>query len=116
MTSSNSSGAAELHRRAEGRLSKKEKSRRSQAGVGSTVHEMERLIQELQVHQIDLEIQNEELRQAWAETEAALELYTELYEFAPSGYFTLDRDGTIQEANQTGSELLGMDRSRLVNR
>jgi PAS domain S-box-containing protein len=77
---------------------------------------MERLIQELQIHQMELEIQNNELRQAWAETEAALELYAELYEFAPSGYFTLDRDGTIQEANLTGSELLGVERSRLVNR
>ena len=61
-------------------------------------------------------MQNEQLEQARAETEAALELYTDLYEFAPSGYFTLDRDGTIRQVNLTGSGLLGVDRSRLVNR
>ena len=77
---------------------------------------MQRLVQELQIHQIELELQNEQLEQARAETEAALERYTDLYEFAPLGYFTLDRDGTIRQANLTGSRLLGVDRSRLVNR
>ena len=62
---------------------------------------MQRLVQELQIHQIELEIQNEQLEQARAETEAALERYTDLYDFAPLGYFTLDRDGTIRQANLT---------------
>ena len=70
----------------------------------------------LRVHQIELEMQNKQLEQARAETQEALELYTDLYDFAPSGYFTLDRDGTIRQVNLTGSELLRMDRSRLVNR
>ena len=116
MIPSNEPDAVELRRRAETRLSKKQKSQCSQAGARRTEHEMQRLIQELQIHQIELEIQNEQLDQARAATEAALELYTDLYEFAPSGYFTLDRDWTIRQVNLTGSALLGVDRSRLVNR
>jgi protein-histidine pros-kinase len=57
-----------------------------------------------------------DLVRAEKEAKAARERYTDLYDFAPSGYFTLDRDGTIRQANLTGSELLGVDRSRLVNR
>jgi PAS domain S-box-containing protein len=114
--SSNPSDAAELRRLAKARLSNKQKTQPSEAGAQRTAHDTQRLLQELQIHQIELEIQNEQLEQARAETEAALERYTELYDFAPTGYFTLDRDWTIQQANLTGSELLGVERSRLVNR
>jgi PAS domain S-box-containing protein len=116
MTSSNPSEAAELRRRAEARLREKQKNQRSPGGELRTALDMQRLVQELQIHQIELEMQNEQLEQARAETEMALERYTDLYEFAPSGYFTLDREGTIRQANLTGSALLGVDRSRLVNR
>ena len=116
MTSSNPSEAAELRRRAEARLREKQKSQRSHDGEQRTALDMQRLVQELQIHQIELEMQNEQLEQARAETEMALERYTDLYEFAPSGYFTLDREGTIRQANLTGSALLGVDRSRLMNR
>jgi PAS domain S-box-containing protein len=116
MTPSNPLDAAELRRRAEARLSEQHQSQRKVAGTKRTAHDTQRLVQELQIHQIELEMQNEQLEQARTETEAALELYTDLYEFAPAGYFTLDRDGTIQQANLTGSALLEVDRSRLVNR
>ena len=76
--------------------------------------ELQRLIHELQVHQIELEIQNEELRRARDEIEAGLERYTELYDFAPVGYLTLDWQGTILKANIAGSVLLEMDRARLI--
>jgi two-component system, cell cycle sensor histidine kinase and response regulator CckA len=115
MTPSNPSDAAELRRRAEAMLREKQKSQPSAAGTGRTVHDTQRLVQELQIHQIELEMQNEQLERARAETEVALERYIDLYEFAPSGYFTLGRDGTIRQANLTGSKLLGLDRSRLVN-
>src|SRR5271165_1598300 len=115
-TESNPTDGTELRRRAEARLSEKQKSQRSPAEAQRTSHDRQRLVQELQIHQIELEIQNEQLEQARAETEAALESYTDLYDFAPLGYFTLDRDGTIRQANLTGSRLLGVDRSRLVNR
>jgi len=81
-----------------------------------TEEETQRLLHELQVHQIELEMQNEELRQTREETEAALERYTDLYDFAPAGYMTLSKDGIISEVNLTGSKLLGTERSRLVNK
>ncbi len=75
-----------------------------------------RLVHELQVHQIELEMQNEELRLSRAEAEANLDLYTGLYDFAPIGYFTLDFNGIIHQANLTGASLIGIERSKLVNR
>jgi PAS domain S-box-containing protein len=81
-----------------------------------TEADVQRLIHELQVRQIELEMQNEELAQARAESEAALHQYTDLYDFAPVGYFTLARDGTIRQANSTGANLLGAERGKLVKR
>lgn len=71
--------------------------------------EMYRLVHELQVHQIELEQQNEELRQARIAIEDGLARYTELYEMAPVGYLTLGEDGVIQQVNRTGLRLLGLD-------
>jgi PAS domain-containing protein len=74
-----------------------------------------RLLHELQVHQIELEMQNEELRQAYETAETALKKYTMLYDLAPMGYFTLDSGGSICELNFTGADLLGDKRFSLVN-
>jgi len=74
-----------------------------------------KLLHELQVHQIELEMQNEELMQANETAETALRKYTMLYDFAPMGYFTLDSDGSISELNFTGAEMLGDKRFSLVN-
>jgi len=76
----------------------------------------QRLLQELQIHHIELELQNEELKQAKAEVDAALERYTDLYDFAPVGYFTLSADGAIHQVNLTGTRLVGVDRARLMGR
>ncbi len=76
--------------------------------------ELKKLIQELQVHQIELEMQNEELEQARSELERYLGEYTDLYDFAPVGYFTLDHKGIIQRVNITGAKMLGLERARLV--
>ena len=84
--------AAELRRRAEKRL----KASKKQEVRPGTKEETRRLLHELQVHQIELEMQNEEMRQARAEMEAGLERYKDLYDFAPVGYMTLGRDGTIR--------------------
>ena len=111
-----SAQAAELRHRAEERLREKERSQRSEVGDQSTVEETQRLVHELQVHQIELEMQNEELQQSRAEAEVIVRQYTDLYDFAPVGYFTLDRDGAIRGANLTGARLLGVDRSGLMNR
>jgi len=74
-----------------------------------------KLLHELQVHQIELEMQNEELILANEAAETALKKYTMLYDFAPMSYFTLDPDGNICELNFTGAELLGDKRFGLVN-
>ncbi|MEO8614148.1 MAG: PAS domain S-box protein [Luteolibacter sp.] len=75
-----------------------------------------RLVHELEVHQIELEMQNSELRAARDEAESILEKYTDLYDFAPVGYFTLSPDGTILLSNLTGSLQVGIERSRLVGK
>ena len=74
-----------------------------------------KLLHELQVHQIELEMQNEELREANETAETALKKYTMLYDFAPMGYFTLEKDGSISELNFTGAEILGEKRFSLLN-
>jgi signal transduction histidine kinase len=109
-------GAAELRRRAEARFKEKQSSQMSEVGDQSTAVETQRLVHELEVHQIQLEMQNEELLQTRAQVEAILAQYTDLYDFAPVGYFTLARDGAIRRVNLTGASLLGVDRSGLVNR
>jgi len=74
-----------------------------------------KLIHELQVHQIELEMQNEELRLAKENADEATQKYTELYDFAPSGYFTLSKEGKILGLNLKGASMLGKERQRLIN-
>jgi PAS domain S-box-containing protein len=81
-----------------------------------TNHDAQRMVHELKVHQIELEMQNAELRRTRRDVEAALEKYTDLYELAPVGFFSIDEVGVIQDANLTGAGLLGIERSRLINR
>jgi len=101
---------SDLRQRAEERL----EGRQKEAAVPRGEADTRRLIHELEVHQIELEMQNEQLQEARAELEAGLAGYTDLYDFAPVGYVTLDRDGTILLANLTATRFLGRDRSRLV--
>jgi PAS domain S-box-containing protein len=75
----------------------------------------QRLIHELRVHQIELEMQNEELRNVQTQLEESRMRYAELYDFAPLGYFTFDERGRIIEVNLTGAKLLGMERGNLIN-
>lgn len=76
-------------------------------------------LHELQVNQIELALQNSELLElqgARREIEVLLARYSDLYEFAPIGYFTLGCDGTLHEVNLTGASLIGLARSKLVGR
>ena len=72
------------------------------------------MLHELQVHQIELEMQNEELRRAHLELDAARERYFDLYDMAPVGYCTVSEPGLILEANFSAAALLGMSRGALV--
>jgi len=87
------------------------------SGLGLPISETDtlKLIHELQVHQIELEIQNEELLQAQNVAETANDKYIRLYDFAPSGYFTLSDKGEIIELNLSGAKMLGKDRQHLKN-
>ena len=72
--------------------------------------------QELEIHRVELELQNEELRAARGELEAGLDRYTQLFDFAPIGYATLDEDGRVREINHVGAGLLYESRSRLIGK
>ena len=102
--------AADLRRRAESKLSRKSVKKRPAIGNADAL----RTLQELQIHQIELELQNEELKITKAEVDAGLEKYTNLYDFAPVGYFTLGIDGTINQVNLTGTSFVGVQRSKLL--
>ncbi|MDO8717480.1 MAG: PAS domain S-box protein [Polaromonas sp.] len=100
---------AELRRRAEQQVER-------HPGVPAKGDSAERLLHELQVYQIELEMQNEALREAQEEAELALERYVELYDHAPVGYLTLSRTGIIDRANLAAAGLLGLERGKLIRR
>jgi PAS domain S-box-containing protein len=88
----------------------------SDDSLPQSTYEIRRLLHELQVHRIELEMQNEELRNARAEVEKGLTLYTDLYDFAPVSYFTLECGGVITKTNLAGAKLLGIERSLLLDK
>jgi formate hydrogenlyase transcriptional activator len=105
-----SASAPEVRHHAEERLSPQE--------AAQHAHRVEdaALIHELEAHQAELELQNDELRQAQAESQFSQIKYAELYDFAPGGYFTLDARGLIREVNLSGAQLLGLERRQLANK
>jgi len=80
------------------------------------IEDINALIHELKVHQVELEMQNEELRQAQMDLEAARDKYTDLYDFAPVGYFSISDKGLILGANLMGATMLGMEKGKLTER
>jgi PAS domain S-box-containing protein len=105
-----------LYRRAQAQLRKERKNQRPEGGGPKSETDTQRLVHELQVHQIELEMQNGELQEAREKLEALLADYTDLYDFAPVGYMSLNEQGQILKMNLTGAALLGMGRSQLINR
>ena len=80
--------------------------------VPKTPWDSAQLVHELQVHQIELEMHNEELRIAYDEADALRDRYADIYDFAPVGYFTLNQQGVILDMNLAGSILLGVKGSQ----
>lgn len=109
--SDNKSDSSQLRRKAEELLVKK----KSVSDTQLSEIEILKLNHELEVHQIELELQNDELSRAREQAEAVSEKFIELYDFAPSGYFTLSSEGRIIELNLAGSQMLGKERSRIKN-
>jgi len=111
-TIKNSPGGSDLRRRAEKKL--KEIAGNIEELSGMSPEKMASLIHELQVHQIELEMQNEELRRVQQELEKTRDRYSHLYDFAPVGYFTVSEKGIIDEVNLTGASLIGIERNALI--
>jgi PAS domain S-box-containing protein len=102
---------AKIFRQAEARL------RATKRDVAAMpVKDVQQLVHELQVHQIELDMQNEELRRTQVELEVARDRYLDLYDFSPAGHLTLDTHGTIVEANLRAGTLLGINRKELTGR
>ncbi|MDY6853218.1 MAG: PAS domain S-box protein [Thermodesulfobacteriota bacterium] len=77
---------------------------------------IQRMIEDLQIHQVELELQNDELQRIQLELEEARDRYFRLYDFAPIGYFTISDKGMILEANLTGAEMVHKERELLIGR
>ena len=109
-TRSSPNEAADLRNRAE------EQAKADETKTRATLSpkESRQLLHELRVHQIELEMQNEELRRTQAELETARARYFDLYDLAPVGYFTVSKQGLILEANLTAAGLLGVTRGALL--
>ncbi|MGM0504805.1 MAG: histidine kinase dimerization/phospho-acceptor domain-containing protein, partial [Bacteroidota bacterium] len=106
------SESEKLRQKAEELLKKRQAASDSQHSETETL----KLIHELEVHQIELEMQSEELERARATAQESAEKYIQLYDFAPVGYFTLSQKGEIIELNLSGATMLGKERSLLINR
>ncbi len=98
------------------RKTKKVPTEKRQSSPKGLTPDTQKLIQELEVHQVELEMQNEELRRAQLELDESRNKYEDLYDFAPVGYFTFDREGRIVEMNHAGAQLLGESKSNLRNK
>ena len=83
---------------------------------GMSTKDMAKMIHELRVHQIELKMQNEELRRIQEELEEARDRYSHLYDFAPVGYLTVNEKGIVEGANLTFATLMGMERSAVVGK
>jgi PAS domain S-box-containing protein len=98
---------------------KKTQRRRTAAAIassGAVIGDIHKFIELLQINQIELEHQNEELRITEEELQESRNKYVNLFDFSPIPYFALDRDGNIKKVNISGAKMIGMDRSRLIDK
>ncbi|MCX7192718.1 MAG: PAS domain S-box protein [Proteobacteria bacterium] len=99
----------QLRRAAEAKLA-------GEQAPGVSDRSADELLHELQVHQAQLEMQNENLREAHLEMEASRDRYVDLYDFSPISYLTLSSAGTISEANLTAADMFVAERHKLIKR
>ena len=104
--------AGDLRHEAERRLH----ARKASTAEAVAKRDARALVHELQVHQIELEMQNEELQSARAAAEEASEKYGDLFDFAPVGYFLWDAEGRILEINLAGAALVSLDRNAVIEK
>jgi PAS domain S-box-containing protein len=102
---------SELRRRAEKKVSKAALTADSPPDM-----DKDRLIHEMEIRRIELEMQNDELMRVRNEADALADKYLSLYNFAPVGYFTLNPEGVIIQVNLTGARLLGVHRNELIGK
>lgn len=95
---------------------KKETEPKAKKPEAKQLDDIQRLVYLLQVHQVELEHQNEELRIAHEELEVSRNKYVNLFDFSPTPYFTLDPEGTIKESNLSASKMFGVDRNKLIEK
>src|SRR5215831_3544950 len=98
-----------LRKRAEDTLRSRSSHRKTAKDV-----DLRRLVHELEIHQIELKLQNEELRNAQVELAASRDRYTDLYEFAPLAYVTLDKNGRVLETNRMAAEMFAVEQRDLI--
>jgi len=83
---------------------------------GMSPEDIKKLVHELRVHQIELEMQNDEIRRTHEELERSRSEYVDLYDFAPVGYLTLDNKGIVLKMNLTAASMLDIERSNIINK
>ncbi|WP_020588480.1 PAS domain-containing protein [Desulfobacter curvatus] len=109
-------GNVELRCKAEKKIKQEAKLLSNDLTAALSREEIGQLIHELEVHKIELEMQNDELRLAQEELERSHKRYLDLYDFAPVGYCVINEKGLVLKANLTAATLLGQTRSDLINR
>jgi len=109
-----SAPGSSLRRRAEDKLESEIRKPQSEDLHKLSKEEIQKLVHELRTHQIELEMQNEDLRKAQEELKVSQQRYSDFYDFAPVGFFTFDKNGLILEVNLPGALLLNADRRSLM--
>jgi PAS domain S-box-containing protein len=107
---------SQLRQQAEEALKKISRRKKSASSTKYSIVDTLKLLNELQVHQIELELQNQELQESRIRVEMGLAHYTDLYDFALAGYFTFDREGIITQINLMAATFLAVERCELLGK